>query len=59
MARRGTPLPLAVKEDIKERRKRGDSLRTIAGALRLAVNTVRKYTRKIDTEYLQYERLIA
>lgn len=59
MARRGTPVSRATIEAVKERRLRGESLREISRALRLAVNTVRKYTQKFDTESLSRHSFVA
>lgn len=44
MARRGTPLPLSLREQIRRLRVSGESLRKIACAVGVAVDTARKYS---------------
>ncbi len=52
MARRGTPLPVAVKQEIKDRSRKGESPTIIARALNLSRVTVYKFARQVCTETL-------
>ena len=52
MARRGTPLPIAVKQEIKDRSRRGESPTTIARELSLSRVTVYKFARQVCTATL-------
>lgn len=45
MARRGTPIPWPVREEIKRRTELGETRRQIAAALEVARSTVDRYAR--------------
>jgi DNA invertase Pin-like site-specific DNA recombinase len=49
MARRGTPLPIALRQEIKERSKSGETPTAIARALQLSRVTVYKFARQVCT----------
>lgn len=48
MAKRGTPLPFSLREEIRLWRTE-ESIRRVANRLRVSINTVRKYEAKFDT----------
>lgn len=53
MAARGRPLPLAMKEEIKQRYLRGETPTAIARALSLSRMTVYKFAKRVCTEYME------
>lgn len=59
MADRGTPIPIAVRMEIKQRRTMRETVRTVAQALGLSKTTVQKYGRENGTKLLNAERRFA
>lgn len=52
MARRGTPIPVAMKQEIRERRAAGETPTKIARDLKLSRMTVYKFSKQEWTETL-------
>jgi len=56
MADTGKPLPVAIRLEIKDRRSHGETVRHVAGTLKISTATVQKYCGKLDTRLLNREK---